>query len=58
MNKLVTAIALAAATWAVRQYLTRIAQPAKPRKQIEDWENEGGALSPQHARVETSQVPR
>jgi hypothetical protein len=25
---------------------------------IESWENEGGALAPQHTPVETSQVPR
>jgi len=61
MNKLVSAIVLAAATtaasWAVQKILgaSRRRGPAKP---IEDWENEGGALAPQHARVETSQVPR
>ena len=59
MNKVITAIVLAAATYAVQRYLARTAAYARPRKpQIETWENEGGALAPQHARLETSQVPR
>ena len=62
MNKLMSAIVLAAVTtaasWAVRQILGAGSPPRGPRKPIENWENEGGALAPQHARVETSQVPR
>jgi len=50
---------LAAATYAVQRYLARTAAYARPRKpQIETWENEGGALAPQHVPAETSQVPR
>lgn len=59
MNKFVTAIIVAVAAYAVQQFLARSAAYARPRKpQLEDWENEGGALAPQHAPVETSQVPR
>ena len=59
MNKVVTAIVLAAASYAVQRFLARSAAYARPRKpQIETWENEGGALAPQHVPVETSQVPR
>ena len=61
MNKLVSAIVLAAATtaasWAMQRFLSRGAH-ARPRKAIENWENEGGALAPQQASVATSQVPR
>jgi hypothetical protein len=61
MNRIVTAIVLAAvstaASWVVRRLLSRSAA-AKPRPQIENWENEGGALAPHHAAIETSQVPR
>jgi hypothetical protein len=53
------AIVLAAATYALQRYLARTAAYARPRKhQIDTWENEGGALAPQHVPVETSQVPR
>ena len=59
MNKVMKAIVLAAATYAVQRYLARTAAHARPRKQqIDTWENEGGALAPQHVPVETSQVPR
>jgi hypothetical protein len=59
MNKMMKAIVLAAATYAVQRYLARTAAYARPRKpQIDTWENEGGALAPQHVPVETSQVPR
>ena len=59
MNKVITAIVLAAATYAVQRFLARSATYARPRKQpIENWENEGGALAPHHAPIETSQVPR
>ena len=61
MNRIVTAMVIAAASaaasWAVTRFLERSA-PAKPRPQLENWENEGGALAPQQAAVETSQVPR
>ena len=64
MKRIVTAAFLAAATtaasWAVKRWLdhryTRIA--ARPRKPVETWENEGGALAPHHVAIETSQVPR
>jgi len=64
MNKLVSAIALAAATtaasWAVQKFLETGARSRGSRRphEVEHWENEGGALAPQHAPVETSQVPR
>jgi len=59
MNKMMKAIVLAAATYALQRYLARTAAYARPRKhQIDTWENEGGALAPQHVPVETSQVPR
>ena len=61
MNKILYAAALAAVTaavsWAVQRWLSRT-EARKPRPQIENWENEGGALAPQQAPVETSQVPR
>jgi hypothetical protein len=53
------AIVVAAATYAVQKFLARAGGRGRPRKhQIETWENEGGALAPQHAPVATSQVPR
>lgn len=64
MNRIYAAVAVAAATtavsWAIRRWLDqRYARvPRKPREQIESWENEGGALAPQHVAIETSQVPR
>jgi hypothetical protein len=59
MNRLMKMIVLAAATYAVQRDLASTGGPARPRKhQIETWENEGGALAPQHVPVETSQVPR
>jgi hypothetical protein len=62
MNRLLSAIVLAAAStaasWAMQRWLSSRAAPAKPPKQLENWENEGGALAPQQAAVETSQVPR
>jgi hypothetical protein len=59
MNRLMKAIVLAAATYAVQRFLAQTAARGRPRKQqIETWENEGGALAPQHAPVATSQVPR
>jgi len=59
MSRLMTSLAIAVATWAVRSYLSRNGARGKPRRHhIESWENEGGALAPQQTRVETSQVPR
>jgi hypothetical protein len=59
MNRIMKAIVLAAATYAVQRFLAQTDGRSKPRKQqIETWENEGGALAPQHAPVATSQVPR
>jgi hypothetical protein len=63
MNRIVTAALVAAATtatsWAVSYWLdVRRARAHAPRIPMETWENEGGALAPHHAAVETSQVPR
>ncbi len=54
------AAATTAVTWAVGRWLIeRQSAAARTRgPQIESWENEGGALAPHHATVETSQVPR
>lgn len=61
MNKIFSAIMIAAVTtaasWAVRKFLDQGAR-GRVRPALENWENEGGALAPQHAPVETSQVPR
>ena len=59
MNRIITAIALAAATYALQRFIARSSTYARPPKQqIDTWEDEGGALAPQHAPIETSQVPR
>jgi len=59
MNKIITAIVFAAATYAVKRFILQGGSGARPRKHhIESWENEGGALAPHHAPLETSQVPR
>ena len=64
MNRILTATILAAATtaasWFVKRWLDRrYARASAPsHKPIESWENEGGAMAPQHAPIETSQVPR
>ena len=64
MNRIIKAAAIAAVTaaasWAIRTWLDgRYAQRNNPpRKPIESWENEGGALAPHHVAIETSQVPR
>jgi hypothetical protein len=64
MNKIISATAIAAATaatsWIVKRWFdARSLQRSRLRKPpLESWENEGGALAPQHAPVETSQVPR
>jgi len=54
-----TAAAVAAALWAVRQWIGyRQSRVERPREETETWENEGGALAPHPAGLETSQVPR
>jgi hypothetical protein len=63
MNKILSAVTIAAATtaasWIVTRWLDRRSlQRASRKPPLESWENEGGALAPQHAAVETSQVPR
>lgn len=63
MNRIISAIVLAAATtattWAVQRWLNRDGGSRRgPRPQLDDWENEGGALAPHHAALETSQVAR
>ncbi|MEO6564831.1 MAG: hypothetical protein ABIO63_02245 [Casimicrobiaceae bacterium] len=67
MKKLLQTAAIAAvaatASWAMRRWLDHRYAPAQPapkppRKVVENWENEGGALAPHPAGHETSQVPR
>ena len=64
MKKIATAALVAAAataaSWAVKRWLDGryTPLPRAPRKPLETWENEGGALAPHHLAVETSQVPR
>lgn len=62
MNRILSAIVLAAVstatTWAVQRYLNASSRRRAARPQIDDWENEGGALAPHHAALETSQVAR
>jgi len=62
MNRILSAIVLAAVstatTWAVQRWLNANTKRRLPRPQLEDWENEGGALAPHHAALETSQVSR
>jgi hypothetical protein len=60
MRKLLAAAAIAAASWAIRRWLdSRSMRERLVRKPpVETWENEGGALAPHHAAVETSQVAR
>ncbi len=59
MNRIVTAAALAAAFWAFKRWLDhRRAQKGPAPHSTESWENEGGALAPHPAGLETSQVPR
>jgi len=59
MNRIVTAAALAAAFWAFKRWLDYgRAQKAPAPHATESWENEGGALAPHPAGLETSQVPR
>lgn len=65
MKSLVRAAAIAAVTsfasWAVTRYFDRRAEKRRaraPRRSVETWENEGGALAPYAVHPETSQVPR
>lgn len=67
MKKILQTAAIAAiaatASWAMRRWLDHRYAPAvpalkPPRKTVENWENEGGALAPHPAGLETSQVPR
>jgi hypothetical protein len=65
MNRILTAAAIAAATtaasWVVKRWLdARWEQRGRALRAPpqETWENEGGALAPYHAPIETSQVPR
>lgn len=64
MNRIISAALIAAATtvvsWAVGRWLVerRSATHRGKGPSLETWENEGGALAPHHAAVETSQVPR
>ncbi len=64
MNRIVTATLVAAVTtavsWGVKQWLERRAawRTRGPRRQVETWENEGGAIEPQLASIASSQVPR
>ena len=52
--------ATAAASWFVTRWLdaSRAATGTTTRHPVEQWENEGGALAPQQAGTDTSQVPR
>ncbi len=59
MKKILSALLLAAASVALQRYLARpSARPRRRPQSIESWENEGGALAPQHVPLTTSQVPR
>lgn len=54
------AAAATAASWAVKRWLDGRYSPLPHAAHgaLQTWEDEGGALAPQHAAVETSQVPR
>lgn len=63
MNRIIgtalIAVATTAVSWAVGRWLSERQSAARHKgPHIETWENEGGALAPHHAAVETSQVPR
>ena len=59
MNRIVTFAALAAAFIAFKRWLDyRHRRNAALPRETESWENEGGALAPHPAGLETSQVPR
>jgi hypothetical protein len=57
MKRIIIAAALAAAFWGYRRWLAREAAQSTPHP-TESWENEGGALAPNLAGFETSQVSR
>ena len=60
MKRIVFAAALAAAFWGLQRWLDRGRRRAAQATlhPTESWENEGGALAPNPAGLETSQVPR
>ena len=59
MRRVVTAAALAAALWAAKEWIRARREGVRPKRdETESWENEGGALAPHPAGLETSQVPR
>jgi hypothetical protein len=59
VKRVAAVAALAAAFWAAKQWIDHRRQGAQSRRdETESWENEGGALAPHPAGLETSQVPR
>lgn len=60
MNRIFSAVLLAAAaTWAIRRWLNgEASRRGMPYPQLETWENEGGALAPYQAALDTSQMQR
>ncbi len=60
MNRMITAAVVATGLWALTRWLdSRNKRRARaPHVPMESWENEGGALAPHPAGLETSQVPR
>ena len=59
IKRVFTAAAVAGAFWAFKQWLDYRQARGQPRRdETESWENEGGALAPHPAGLETSQVPR
>ena len=64
LTSLLRTIAVAGATSALSWLVLRALSARDrvggrpPRRHVEQWENEGGALAPQPGLVETSQVPR
>ena len=64
LNAILKTVALAGTTSALSWLLLRAlssrdrASARLPRRPVEHWENEGGALAPQPGQLDTSQVPR
>jgi hypothetical protein len=59
ITRVFTVAAVAGAFWAFKQWLDYRQSRGRPRRdETESWENEGGALAPHPAGLETSQVPR
>ena len=64
INSFFRTVALAGATSALSWFIMRAlsardrAGARPPRRHVEQWENEGGALAPQPGLIKTSQVPR